>query len=41
MVRFARALPHLRAATARDLRRRGLVGERVLACAVRLLERVA
>jgi DNA topoisomerase I len=39
MVRFARALPGLRAATARDLRRRGLVRERVLACAVRLLDR--
>jgi DNA topoisomerase-1 len=39
MVRFARALPGLRAAAARDLRRRGLVRERVLACAVRLLDR--
>ena len=39
MVRFARALPRLRAAAARDLRRRGLVRERVLACAVRLLDR--
>jgi DNA topoisomerase-1 len=39
MVRFARALPGLRVATARDLRRRGLVQERVLACAVRLLDR--
>jgi DNA topoisomerase I len=39
MVRFARALPAVRAATARDLRRRELVRERVLACAVRLLDR--
>jgi DNA topoisomerase I len=39
MVRFARALPGLRTAAARDLRRRGLVRERVLACAVRLLDR--
>jgi len=39
MVRFARALPALREAAARDLRRRGLVRERVLACAVRLLDR--
>ena len=39
MERFARALPKLRAAAARDLRRRELVRERVLACAVRLLDR--
>jgi DNA topoisomerase I len=39
MVRFARALPALRAAAARDLRRQGLGRERVLACAVRLLDR--
>jgi DNA topoisomerase I len=39
MVRFARALPGLREAAARDVRRRGLVRERVLACAVRLLDR--
>jgi DNA topoisomerase I len=39
MTRFARVLPELREAAARDLRRRGLVRERVLACAVRLLDR--
>ena len=39
MQRFARALPMLREAAARDLRRRELVRERVLACAVRLLDR--
>ena len=39
MTRFARALPGLREAAARDLRRRGLGRERVLACAVRLLDR--
>jgi DNA topoisomerase IB len=39
MVRFARALPGLREAAARDLRRHGPVRERVLACAVRLLDR--
>ena len=39
MTRFARALPALREAAARDLRRRGLARERVLACAVRLLDR--
>ena len=39
MVLFARALPGLRARAARDLRRRELVRERVLACAVRLLDR--
>jgi DNA topoisomerase IB len=39
MVRFARALPAVRAAAAAHLRRRGLRRERVLACAVRLLDR--
>jgi len=39
MVRFARALPHVRAAAAAHLRKRGLPRERVLACAVRLLDR--
>jgi DNA topoisomerase IB len=39
MLRFARALPVLRAAAARDLRRRGLTRDRVLAGAVRLLDR--
>jgi DNA topoisomerase-1 len=39
MERFAEALPHLREVAARDLRRRGLVRPRVLACAVRLLDR--
>jgi DNA topoisomerase I len=39
MESFAAALPSLRAHVARDLRRRGLPRERVLACAVRLLDR--
>ncbi|HYY77286.1 MAG TPA: hypothetical protein VE644_13315 [Gaiellaceae bacterium] len=39
MIRFARALPDLREATARHLRRRDLTRERVLACSVRLLDR--
>ncbi len=39
MIRFARALPSLREAAAGHLRRRGLTRERVLACAVRLLDR--
>jgi DNA topoisomerase I len=39
MIRFARALPELRRAAGAHLRRRGLVRERVLACAVRLLDR--
>ncbi|HEU4450598.1 MAG TPA: hypothetical protein VFR63_11550 [Gaiellaceae bacterium] len=39
MTRFARALPRLRARAASDLRKRGLPRERVLACAVRLLDR--
>ncbi len=38
IVRFAGQLPALRAQVAKDLRRRGLPKERVLACAVRLLE---
>ena len=39
MIRFARALPGVRGAVARHLRRRDLTRERVLACAVRLLDR--
>src|SRR4051812_33171106 len=39
MVEFARALPRLRERVERDLRRRGMTRERVLACAVRLLDR--
>ncbi len=39
MTRFARALPRLRRRVARDLRRDGMPRERVLACAVRLLDR--
>ena len=39
MVRFARALPGLRETAAGHLRRRQLGRERVLACAVRLLDR--
>jgi DNA topoisomerase-1 len=39
MVEFARALPKLREQVTRDLRRRKLSRERVLACAVRLLDR--
>ena len=39
MIRFARALPGLRETAARHLRRRELTRERVLACAVRLLDR--
>ena len=38
MLRFARALPAMRERTAADLRARGLVRDRVLACAVRLLD---
>jgi DNA topoisomerase IB len=38
MERFARALPRMRDRTDSDLARRGLVRERVLACAVRLLD---
>src|SRR5437867_7060605 len=36
---FAEALPRLREQVARDLRRRGSPRERVLACAIRLLDR--
>src|SRR5438093_1106719 len=39
MVRFARALPRLRSVVARDLRQRGWPRGKVLACAVRLLDR--
>ncbi|HEY3520887.1 MAG TPA: DNA topoisomerase IB [Rhodanobacteraceae bacterium] len=39
MADFARELPKLRARVARDLRRKGLVRERVLATIVRLLDR--
>jgi DNA topoisomerase IB len=39
MIRFARALPGVREVAASHLRRRGLTRERVLACAVRLLDR--
>ncbi len=39
MIRFARALPGVRETAARHLRRQGLTRERVLACAVRLLDR--
>lgn len=39
LLRFAGALPRLRAAVARDLRRRGLARERVLAAMVVILER--
>jgi DNA topoisomerase IB len=39
MLDFARALPKLRERVAKDLRRRKLSRERVLACAVRLLDR--
>ena len=38
MLRFARRLPHLRETVSADLRREGMPRERVLACAVRLLE---
>ncbi len=38
MGRFARALPAMRERTGEDLARRGLVRERVLGCAVRLLD---
>jgi DNA topoisomerase-1 len=38
MEAFAKSLPDLREALAGDLRRRGLIRERVLACAVRLLD---
>jgi DNA topoisomerase I len=39
MVDFARSLPKLRAQVERDLRKRRVTRERVLACAVRLLDR--
>jgi DNA topoisomerase-1 len=39
MTSFARALPRLRERVARDLRRKGMPRDRVLACAVRLLDR--
>jgi DNA topoisomerase I len=39
MIRFARALPKLRRQVAEDLAREGMPRERVLACAVRLLDR--
>jgi DNA topoisomerase-1 len=38
MERFARSLPRMRERTSEDLGRRGLVRERVLGCAVRLLD---
>jgi DNA topoisomerase IB len=38
MLEFARSLPRLRRRVAADLERRGLVRERVLGCAVRLLD---
>jgi DNA topoisomerase IB len=39
MIEFAQALPELRRKIARDLRKRNMGRERVLACAVRLLDR--
>jgi DNA topoisomerase I len=39
MIRFARKLPQLRRRVAKDLERDGMQRERVLACAVRLLDR--
>ncbi|MEX2194683.1 MAG: hypothetical protein WD844_05295 [Thermoleophilaceae bacterium] len=39
MIDFARALPRVRARVAKHLRRRSMSRERVLACAVRLLDR--
>jgi DNA topoisomerase IB len=39
MIRFARTLPRLRRRVAKDLARTGMPRERVLACAVRLLDR--
>ncbi len=39
MTEFARALPALRAAAARDIRKKDFPREKVLACAVRLLDR--
>jgi DNA topoisomerase-1 len=39
MIRFARALPKLRRRVAKDLQREGMPRDKVLACAVRLLDR--
>src|SRR3954469_24173359 len=39
MLEFARALPNLREQVGRDLRKRKISRERVLACAIRLLDR--
>jgi DNA topoisomerase-1 len=39
MIRFAHCLPQLRARVTKDLRRRGMPRDKVLACAVRLLDR--
>ena len=39
MIDFARALPRLRERAARDMRRKGMPREKVLACAMRLLDR--
>jgi DNA topoisomerase-1 len=39
MIRFARCLPQLRERVARDLRKKGMPRDKVLACAVRLLDR--
>jgi len=39
MIDFARALPRLRQRVAKDIRRRGMPREKVLACAMRLLDR--
>ena len=39
MIDFARALPGLRERVAQDIRRRGMPREKVLACAMRLLDR--
>jgi DNA topoisomerase I len=39
MIRFARCLPQLRERVAQDLAKKGMPRERVLACAVRLLDR--
>ena len=39
MIDFARALPRLRGVVTKDIRRRGMPREKVLACAMRLLDR--
>jgi len=39
VIRFARTLPRLRKVVARDIRAEGMTRERVLACAVRLIDR--